>query len=548
MMVFSKLKCCTLKICIILILIFGISTTIVTADTSTINVDPLSRTISTGESFTFNVYCIPGQPIKAFELKLSFDPSLLQINSVTEGDFFNGYETFFNSGTIDNTGGIIDDIYNLIIGPGNVSDPGNFVVVNCTAKDNSGISSLDLYEVGATDEAGFISISVDDGSATIEGVVNDDPPGDGGSSGGGGGSSGGGGGYVPPSGGDGDQNNSPETPIKPSGPTYIEMGVEYVYSSLTYDIDGDQIRYKFDWGDGTYSNWSEYMSSNETISMIHSWNSISTFEIKVMAQDENNSNSSWSPAVEVTVSQVATGDIPPVADINYSINESDDLTVEFNASGSFDPDENIAYYLWDFGDGTNGTGISIIHTYSNAGPYTVTLELTDNNSNILYSKSIVVNVGSEFEEKSDEKSIPLIYIVIGIIGTIVGIFICMLVFFRDNVSYFISQNITNRFTKSRSLGKIEKLDLSIQELKRKQTKTDIEKFSDKKMGKKPVEMKYYRITHKIDDIKSESLKRQERPLDHDYIHKKIEDDYISSIEQKIDNIIISKNKEDYNRK
>jgi len=292
MKVFQKSKCHILKSGIVaIILLFGITTITIADDTTTVSIDPSSQTVSPGGTFNVNVSCVPNQPVKAFEFKLSFDPSLLQVNSVTEGNIFNGYNTFASTGTIDNTAGTIVDVYSLIVGSGNVTNNGTLVTINLTALDSTGTSTLDLYDTGVTDEAGYLSISVNDGSITVQGTGDPDPPGGGGSSGGGGT------GYYPPPGGDGNttgQNNSPETPIKPSGPTFVEMGVEYVYSSSTYDIDGDQIRYKFDWGDGTYSDWSEYVASNTSVSMSHYWNSISTFEIHAIAQDENGTNSSWS--------------------------------------------------------------------------------------------------------------------------------------------------------------------------------------------------------------------------------------------------------------
>ena len=405
MKVLQKSKCHILKSGIVaIILLFGITTITIADDTTTVSIDPSSQTVSPGDTFNVNVSCVPNQPVKAFEFKLSFDPSLLQVNSVIEGNIFNGYNTFASTGTLDNTAGTIVDVYSLIVGSGNVTNTGTLVTINLTALDSTGTSTLDLYDTGVTDEAGYLSISVNDGSVTVQGTDDPDPPGGGGSSGGGGT------GYYPPPGGDGNttgQNNSPETPIKPSGPTFVEMGVEYVYSSSTYDIDGDQIRYKFDWGDGTYSDWSEYVASNTSVSMSHYWNSISTFEIHAIAQDENGTNSSWSLPLEITVSQAASGETPPVADINFSVNESDDLIIEFDASASFDPDGNIANYLWDFGDGENGTSISPIHTYAAPGTYTVTLEVTDNNSNIIYSKSIIITVGSEAEVSAGSDSLLL---------------------------------------------------------------------------------------------------------------------------------------------
>ena len=52
------------------------------------------------------------------------------------------------------------------------------------------------------------------------------------------------------------------------------------------------------------------------------------------------------------------------------------LTVTFDASGSSDRDGTILSYVWDFGDGTTGSGISTSHSYG-AGNFTVRLTVTD---------------------------------------------------------------------------------------------------------------------------------------------------------------------------
>lgn len=53
------------------------------------------------------------------------------------------------------------------------------------------------------------------------------------------------------------------------------------------------------------------------------------------------------------------------------------LNVAFNAAGSTDSDGTIASYGWNFGDGTNGTGVNPSHNYPADGTYTVQLTVTD---------------------------------------------------------------------------------------------------------------------------------------------------------------------------
>jgi len=65
---------------------------------------------------------------------------------------------------------------------------------------------------------------------------------------------------------------------------------------------------------------------------------------------------------------------PPVASFTVSCT---DLTCSFDGSGSNDPDGSVDSYAWDFGDGTNGTGVSPSHTYNTPGSYTVRLTATD---------------------------------------------------------------------------------------------------------------------------------------------------------------------------
>ena len=68
---------------------------------------------------------------------------------------------------------------------------------------------------------------------------------------------------------------------------------------------------------------------------------------------------------------------PPIADADGSYGAYPLQEITFDGSGSYGLEGNIIDYYWDFGDGTNGTGVTINHAYSNIGKYTVFLTITD---------------------------------------------------------------------------------------------------------------------------------------------------------------------------
>jgi hypothetical protein len=77
------------------------------------------------------------------------------------------------------------------------------------------------------------------------------------------------------------------------------------------------------------------------------------------------------------------GNQAPVADAKATPpygESSSDLTINFDASGSSDPEGDTPLtYLWDFGDGATATTATPTtdHTYASAGKYTVTLTVRD---------------------------------------------------------------------------------------------------------------------------------------------------------------------------
>jgi PKD repeat protein len=86
----------------------------------------------------------------------------------------------------------------------------------------------------------------------------------------------------------------------------------------------------------------------------------------------------------------------PTAKFTYSpsapVTKSD---VTFDGSLSADSDGSIASYAWNFGDGSQGSGVLVKHTYSSAGSYSVTLTVTDDRGlSASVSQSITVSTTS----------------------------------------------------------------------------------------------------------------------------------------------------------
>jgi hypothetical protein len=140
-----------------------------TASANDVNITPRLRIIPETHTTIVSVYCTPSEPIKAFEFKIEFDPDLIQANFITEGTFFDGYNTFFNPGIINNSAGRITDIYSLIIGPGLVNSPGSFVTISFTSKDQSGVSAIHLYDLGITNNTQYLSVEKTDGRVQVYG-------------------------------------------------------------------------------------------------------------------------------------------------------------------------------------------------------------------------------------------------------------------------------------------------------------------------------------------------------------------------------------------
>lgn len=140
-------------------------------------------------------------------------------------------------------------------------------------------------------------------------------------------------------------------------------------ASSSHDSDGTIVSYQWTFGDGSNG-------TGMTASHIYTTTGNHTYSVTLTVTDDDGSQATATHVVSVTPPPPNS---PPVASFtrNPSSGEAP-LGVSFNASGSYDSDGSITSYVWDFGDGSSGTGVTASHTYSNSGTYTARLIVSDN--------------------------------------------------------------------------------------------------------------------------------------------------------------------------
>ncbi len=97
------------------------------------------------------------------------------------------------------------------------------------------------------------------------------------------------------------ENYPPSKPSRPSGPSSGESGKEYTYSSSATDPNDHQLYYKWDWGDGTESDWLGPYGSGITCEASHTWSEEGSYSIRAKAKDIYDTESDWSDSLPITM-------------------------------------------------------------------------------------------------------------------------------------------------------------------------------------------------------------------------------------------------------
>ena len=176
-------------------------------------------------------------------------------------------------------------------------------------------------------------------------------------------------------------NAPPNQPSRPSGPDHVNTSVSYNYTTSTTDPEGDRVQYQFSWGDGSFSSWSSFVDSGQSVTMSHQWSKTGKiYYVMARARDENGGISSWSSALKVYCGNIKENHPPMVPSMPSGPTNGSILTSYQFSTSSMDAEGDYIYYGWDWdGDGVvdewigsypSGQTVTTSHMWTSGGLYT----------------------------------------------------------------------------------------------------------------------------------------------------------------------------------
>jgi len=177
------------------------------------------------------------------------------------------------------------------------------------------------------------------------------------------------------------ENNPPEKPDQPEGPYSGKPETIYSFTGSAVDLNGDQLYYKWDWGDSSTSGWLGPFNSGDPCEISHSWDISGNYEIKMKARDTYWAEGMWSDPLIIEISQeppntpTITGPVEGIAGEEYNYTFK-----------SLDPEGNNVFFYIEWGDGDfsdwvgpyhSGETCTLSHTWTDKGSYEIRVKAKD---------------------------------------------------------------------------------------------------------------------------------------------------------------------------
>lgn len=132
----------------------------------------------------------------------------------------------------------------------------------------------------------------------------------------------------------------------------------YPPAEVTFDASASSSRsnpivnYSWDFGDGGIGSG---------VSVTHTYVEKGVYEVALAVRDSAGMTAVCTKSIEAL-------NRAPVARFLPSVSIADaDEPVRFDASESYDPDGEVAQYIWDFGDGASAAGVVVEHAFHDVG-------------------------------------------------------------------------------------------------------------------------------------------------------------------------------------
>ena len=164
-------------------------------------------------------------------------------------------------------------------------------------------------------------------------------------------------------------NNAPVA--NAGGPYTGEAGISVQFDgSASSDPDGDTlVSYTWDFGD---------TNTGSGVSPSHTYGTGGEYTVTLVVNDGTVDSAQATSTAVISTPPINAA---PTANAGGPYEGQPGVAVNFDGSGSSDPNGDTLTYAWDFGDSTPiGSGVTTSHSYDSIGSYTVTLTVTDPDS------------------------------------------------------------------------------------------------------------------------------------------------------------------------